>query len=152
MSSFALYEAQRKQLDKLFHEHAVQQAAEHAARFQFLNARYGRAFPAPTGPVFFQGVRPVISTAPYTKNTPQQIAVLKLEYAERALQQAALDFEESREEEAIARERLQRLKYDAAVASMQQAAAAAESEHNFSGAASGSHAGPMSRATKHLQF
>ena len=150
MSSFAMYEAQRKQVQKLFHEHAMQQAAESATRFQFLKARHGRAFAAPAGPVFLRGVRPILSTAPYSKHTPQQIAVLKHEHAERALQQATLQFEESQEKEAIARQHLQQLKYVAAADSIQQAAA--EWGQNFSAAATVAQAGSMHRAHKHIRF
>jgi len=148
-----MYETQRKKLDKLFHEHAMQQEAERAARFQFLNARYGRAFAPPSGPVFLGGVRPMLSTAPYSKHTPEQIAVLQREYAARAIQQAALELEQSHE--ATTRQNMQHMQRQAlqeSIAACEMQHVEAERQENFHRAARAEHEGSMHRAQKHLRY
>ena len=103
--SLAMYDEQRRHLEKLFREHALQQAEE-AARQQFLAEKYQRdrvfAYttwnPPNPAPVSFarHGNVPTISTRPYTMHTPAEIAVLKREYAAMAEHQAAAEFEHNR--------------------------------------------------------
>ena len=103
--SLAMYEEQRRHLEKLFREHALQQAEE-AARQQFLAEKYQRDrlfaytnwYPPNPAPVMFarHANVPTISTRPYTMHTPAEIAVLKREYAAMAEHQAAAEFEHNR--------------------------------------------------------
>jgi hypothetical protein len=149
-----IYETQRKKVEKLFHEHAVQQEAERAARFQFLKTQYGRAFPAPSGPVFLGGVRPTLNTAAYSKHTPHEIAVLQHEYAARAVQQAALDAEQIRE--TTIQQHLQQTQRSAfqhsIVAASEVAQTQDEREHNYHRAVRASHEASMHRAHKHMRY
>jgi len=94
--SLAMYEAQRKKLAKLFHEHALQEAVE-TARQQSLVEQYERDrayayanwYPPNPPPVSFAGLAraPIISTRPYTMHTTGQIASLQNEYATNATMQ-----------------------------------------------------------------
>jgi len=82
-----MYDKQRQKIDALFLAQAQQEAAE---RQNFLEQRafaYANWLPPNRAPVHFAGRPLSISTAPYTMNTREEIAILKHEYAVRAMQQ-----------------------------------------------------------------